>query len=96
MPSKTPTSVSDTGSRLVGSRGAAEMLGVTEAAVRKLVSRGHFPTADLLLDGRRLWCRTTIERYAVDRPRPGRPRKTRPRDAAQASQQPQAQEAQSR
>ena len=83
MPSKTPASTSDAGSKLVGSRGAAEMLGVTEAAVRKLVSRGHFPAADVLLDGRRLWCRTTIERYAVDRRRPGRPRKTHPDDAAQ-------------
>lgn len=75
MPADSSTSATGPDSKLVGSRGAAEMLGVTDAAIRKLVSRGRFPPADVLLDGRRLWCRTTIERYATHRRGPGRPRK---------------------
>ncbi len=76
MPSDSSTAATSPDSKLVGSRGAAEMLGVTDAAIRKLVSRGRFPPADLLLDGRRLWCRTTIERFAAHRRGPGRPRKS--------------------
>jgi hypothetical protein len=84
MPSDSPTSANGSDGKLVGSRGAAEMLGVTDAAIRKLVSRGRFPPADVLLDGRRLWCRTTIERYdAVHRRRPGRPRKSLVADTLQ-------------
>ncbi|GAA2125539.1 hypothetical protein GCM10009759_77610 [Kitasatospora saccharophila] len=64
--------------KLVSARGAAEMLGVTDGAVRKLIARGTFPAPDVLLDARRLWCRTTIEAYAgAGRRRPGRPRKDR-------------------
>jgi hypothetical protein len=63
--------------KLVGARGAAEMLGVTPDAVRKLVARGRFPAPDVSLEGRRLWCRTTIEAYARNGRRPpGRPRKS--------------------
>ncbi|GLW72653.1 hypothetical protein Kpho02_49520 [Kitasatospora phosalacinea] len=62
--------------KLVSARGAAEILGVTDGAVRKMIARGTFPDPDVLLDARRLWCRTTIEAYSsTGRRRPGRPRK---------------------
>jgi len=85
MPSDSSTAGTGPESKLVGSRGAAEMLGVTDAAIRKLVSRGRFPPADLMLDGRRLWCRTTIERFAAHRRGPGRPRKSLAADPLQQS-----------
>jgi len=74
-----PAEPAEPKAKLVSARGAAEMLGVTDGAVRKLIARGTFPAPDVLLDARRLWCRTTIEAYAgAGRRRPGRPRKGGP------------------
>ncbi len=61
---------------ILGTRGAAAMLGITPSAIRKLIQRDRFPLPDVILDGRRAWRRETIERYAAEaRRRRGRPAK---------------------
>jgi predicted DNA-binding transcriptional regulator AlpA len=72
---------------ILGTRGAATMLGITPSAIRKLIQRERFPLPDVILDGRRAWRRETIERYAREaRRRRGRPAKNLAQPAHHARQ----------
>jgi hypothetical protein len=61
---------------LVGTRGAASMLGITPSAVRKLIRGSRFPAPDALVDGHQAWLHSTVEHYLLKLRRgPGRPRR---------------------
>jgi predicted DNA-binding transcriptional regulator AlpA len=63
----------------------AAIIGVTQSTIRQHIRRGSMPAPDGFDGRKRWWSRSTIERWACERRRPGNPNFGAPTDSSRRS-----------